>query len=282
VAAPGAGVQPGQVITGFHVLLPSDDPAADRAFLRDQLGWAWVEDATSGDGWLIFALPPAELGVHPGESGLLGQGTTLYLMCDDLDRTLADLAVRGVEPVAPARDAGYGLVTGIALPSGATLGLYEPHHNSPLTSADVVPDARPGREGAPRLPAPTRHANLELTLVSTVLECRDARALADFYEQLLGWTRVADEDDWAQLRPPAGGSGLSFSSDPLYEPPVWPATTTHQQMELHPDFLVDNLARGVEHALACGARLADFQPQEHVRVMLDPAGHPFCLFDAGG
>lgn len=173
-------------------------------------------------------------------------------------------------------------MTSIGLPSGATLGLYEPRHESPLTSAATVPDARPGREPAPSLPMPTRHAQLELTLVSTVLECRDARGLADFYERLLGWTRISDDDDWAQLRPPAGGAGLSFSADPLYEPPVWPATTDHQQMELHPDFLVDDLARGVEHALACGARLADLQPQEHVRVLVDPAGHPFCFFDAQG
>lgn len=270
------------MITGFHVLLPSDDPAADRAFLRDRLGWPWVEDAASGDGWLIFGLPPAELGVHPGASGLLGQGATLYLMCDDLGRTRAELARRGVEPDGPPREAGYGIVTSIALPSGATLGLYEPHHESPLTSGATVPDVRPGRQDAPRLPAPTRHADLELTLASTVLECRDARALGAFYERLLGWARVSDEDDWVQLRPPAGGSGVSFSSDPLFQPPVWPATTDHQQMELHLDFLVDDLARGVEHALACGARLADFQPQEHVRVLLDPAGHPFCFFDAEG
>ncbi|MDM7855086.1 VOC family protein [Cellulomonas alba] len=268
------------MITGFHVLLPSDDPAADREFLRDRLGWPWVEDAASGDGWLIFGLPPAELGVHPGASGLLGQGATLFLMCDDLERTLADLARRGVEPEAPPREAGYGLVTSIALPSGATLGLYEPHHESPLTSGATVSDAR--RDAAPRLPTPTRHANIEVTLVSTVLECLDARELADFYERLLGWTRVSEDEDWAQLRPPAGGSGLSFSSDPRYRPPVWPATDDHQQMELHPDFLVDDLARGVEHALACGSRLADFQPQEHVRVLIDPAGHPFCFFDAAG
>jgi catechol 2,3-dioxygenase-like lactoylglutathione lyase family enzyme len=277
-----ACVDDDRVITGVHLLLPSGDPAADRAFLRDRLGWPWVEDAPSGDGWLIFGLPPAELGVHPGAGGALGQGSTLHLMCDDLDRTLADLALRGVEPQEPPRDAGYGVVTSIALPSGASLGLYEPHHASPLTVGATVPDGRPGRDAAPRLAAPTRHANLEVTLVSTVLECRDARELADFYERLLGWTRVSDGDDWAQLRPPAGGSGLSFSADPLYQPPVWPATEGHQQMELHPDFLVDDLARGVEHALSCGARLADFQPQEHVRVLIDPAGHPFCFFDAAG
>lgn len=96
------------MITGLHVLLPSDDPAADRAFLRDWLGWPWVEDAASGDGWLIFGLPPAELGVHPGASGLLGHGATLSLMCDGLDATLADLARRGVAPDAPRATPGTG------------------------------------------------------------------------------------------------------------------------------------------------------------------------------
>ncbi|GEL93615.1 VOC family protein [Cellulomonas composti] len=125
----------------------------------------------------------------------------------------------------------------------------------------------------------TRSAGFDVMLANTVLECRDAGALADFYRRLLGWRLLVDEGDWAILRPPGGGSGISFSSDPSYEPPVWPATADHQQMQLHLDFWVDDLGAGVAHALATGARLADFQPQEHVRVLLDPAGHPFCFFD---
>jgi len=134
----------------------------------------------------------------------------------------------------------------------------------------------------PPRPVPNTHEGLELSISATVLESRDANALADFYEALLGWVRISDEPGWAMLRPPQGGTGLSFSSDPLYEPPVWPADAGHQQMQLHLDVLVSDLPRGVEHALACGARLAEFQPQEHVRVLLDPAGHPFCFFDENG
>ena len=126
----------------------------------------------------------------------------------------------------------------------------------------------------------TRHAGLAFSLSTTVLEARDANALADFYRRLLGWRVMNEEPGWVMLRPPAGGSGISFSSDPLYEPPVWPATTDHQQMMAHLDIWVDDLARGVEHALAQGATLAAFQPQDEVRVLLDPAGHPFCFFES--
>ncbi|WP_315093369.1 VOC family protein [uncultured Cellulomonas sp.] len=248
------------MISGLHVLLASSDPAADRAFLRDVLGWSSVEDATSGDGWLIFALPPAELGVHPGDSA---DGATLHLMCEDLDGTLADLATKGVRPLDPPHTESWGVVTRIPLPSGGSLGLYEPQHPSPL-----------GREPI------TRHAGLELSLSTTVLEARDANALADFYRRLLGWRVMAEEPGWVMLRPPSGGTGISFSSDPLYETPVWPATTDHQQMMEHLDIWVNDLDRGVEHALAEGATLAGFQPQDEVRVMLDPAGHPFCLFES--
>jgi len=123
------------------------------------------------------------------------------------------------------------------------------------------------------------HAGRRFSLSATVLESGDANALADFYHRLLGWPVIADEPGWVMLRPPGGGTGLSFGSDPAYRPPVWPATTDQNQMQLHLDIRVDDLLAAVEHALATGARLADFQPQEHVRVLLDPAGHPFCFFE---
>jgi len=123
------------------------------------------------------------------------------------------------------------------------------------------------------------HAGRRFSLSATVLESRDANALADFYHRLLGWPVISDEPGWVMLRPPGGGSGLSFSSDDAYRPPVWPATTDHNQMQLHLDIRVDDLAEAVEHALGTGARLADFQPQDDVRVLLDPAGHPFCFFE---
>jgi predicted enzyme related to lactoylglutathione lyase len=115
------------VITGAHVILMADDPVAARAFFRDVLGWAHVDD---GDGWLIFALPPGELGVHPAGGGY---GNQLYLMCDDLEATVAELEGKGVEVEGPPSDEGWGLLVQIQVPGLGELGLYEPRHKSPLT-----------------------------------------------------------------------------------------------------------------------------------------------------
>ena len=118
-----------------------------------------------------------------------------------------------------------------------------------------------------------------MSMSATVLDSADAQELAGFYERLLGWTRGADEPGWVTLRPPGGGTGLSFAGEPdTYVRPTWPSDGDHQQMMSHLDIEVRDLAEGVAHALACGATLADFQPQDLVRVLLDPAGHPFCLW----
>jgi catechol 2,3-dioxygenase-like lactoylglutathione lyase family enzyme len=117
-----------------------------------------------------------------------------------------------------------------------------------------------------------------IRLTATVLDAPDPRALADFYRRLLGWTVVADEPDWVKLCPPDGGPGLSFQEEPVHQRPTWPSKPDVQQMQLHLDIEVDDLAAGSGRALAEGATLADFQPQEDVRVFLDPAGHPFCLW----
>lgn len=114
-----------------------------------------------------------------------------------------------------------------------------------------------------------------------VLEAPDPQALATFYERLLGWDRVEDDSDWVRLKPPSGGAGLSFSIADEYVRPVWPAAPGEQQMMTHLDISVEDLEAGVAWALEAGAVLADFQPQKHVRVMLDPDGHPFCLFQGG-
>ena len=117
------------MITSVHVLQYSRDAAADRAFLRDVLGWPSVEDVSSEPGWLIFALPPTELGVHPTEGEPLAE---LHLMCDDIEATVAELQAKGVEVTGPVEDRGHGVATDVRLPSGATIGLYEPRHLSPL------------------------------------------------------------------------------------------------------------------------------------------------------
>jgi catechol 2,3-dioxygenase-like lactoylglutathione lyase family enzyme len=110
------------VITGAHVIVYSADPQADRAFCRDVLGLPGVD---AGGGWLIFALPPAEVAVHPHETG---GGHELYLLCDDLGATVAQLRDRGAVVEAPVSEQRWGLVTAITLPGGGRLGLYEPRH----------------------------------------------------------------------------------------------------------------------------------------------------------
>ncbi len=122
---------------------------------------------------------------------------------------------------------------------------------------------------------------MSLTLSGIVLNSPDPSALARFYSGLLGWEIVEDSPEWVQLRNPDGGIKLSVQIEDIYVPPVWPAAPGEQQMMLHLDILVDDLEAASAHARACGATLAEFQPQEDVRVHLDPDGHPFCLFIAG-
>jgi catechol 2,3-dioxygenase-like lactoylglutathione lyase family enzyme len=114
-----------------------------------------------------------------------------------------------------------------------------------------------------------------------VLDAPDAKELAAFYQRLLGWTVQQDEPDWVKLAAPGGGAGLSFQTESAYVRPTWPAGPGDQQMMLHLDIEVDDLEVAGAHAVASGATLADFQPQEDVRVYLDPGGHPFCLFVNG-
>jgi catechol 2,3-dioxygenase-like lactoylglutathione lyase family enzyme len=102
--------------------------------------------------------------------------------------------------------------------------------------------------------------------------------MADFYGQLLGWEVTSSEPHWVLMRDPSGGTGLSFQAEPGYRAPTWPEQADGQDKMLHLDIQVDNLDAAVDFALGCGARLATHQPQARVRVMLDPAGHPFCLF----
>jgi catechol 2,3-dioxygenase-like lactoylglutathione lyase family enzyme len=119
------------------------------------------------------------------------------------------------------------------------------------------------------------------TLRTVVLDCPDAHVLADFYGRLLGWPVTESEPGWVLMRCPDGGTGLSFQSEAAYVPPVWPEQPGAQQKMLHLDIRVDDLDAAVAHAVAVGARPAAFQPQEDVRVLFDPAGHPFCLFEDG-
>jgi predicted enzyme related to lactoylglutathione lyase len=110
------------MITGTHALIHSDHAEEIRAFFRDVLKFPAVD---AGHGRLIFSLPPAEIGMHPAEKG---SHYELYLMCDDINSTVADLEKRGVKFSSPITDARFGFVTSLTLPGGAELGLYQPKH----------------------------------------------------------------------------------------------------------------------------------------------------------
>jgi|SRR5690348_12936742 catechol 2,3-dioxygenase-like lactoylglutathione lyase family enzyme len=112
-----------------------------------------------------------------------------------------------------------------------------------------------------------------------VLDSSNAQELAHFYQRLLGWTLYTDNPNWCTLAPSeTAGYNLAFATEPLYQRPVWPTVEGETQMQFHLDLEVDDLEHAVAYARDLGAEEADFQPQEKVRVMLDPAGHPFCLY----
>lgn len=122
---------------GAHVLLSSTDAGADRLFLRDVLGFPAVD---AGDGWLILALPHAEVGVHPDDrdatrthAGHHLLAGVMYLMCHDVAAAVAELTAKGVNCPAPAQE-GWGIVTSVPLPSGGALGLYQPLHPTALVT----------------------------------------------------------------------------------------------------------------------------------------------------
>ncbi|SDD81523.1 VOC family protein [Streptomyces prasinopilosus] len=119
-------------------------------------------------------------------------------------------------------------------------------------------------------------------LAATTLDAPDPHRLAQFYRDLLGWPVRKEEPDWVEIAAPDGSAGLSFQTEPLFTRPQWPSTRSGQQMMMHLDIEVSDLSAAVEQARALGATVADFQPQADVRVLCDPAGHPFCLFARTG
>ncbi len=112
------------MINGAHVIIYSKDAQADRAFLRDVLGFPFVD---VGHGWLIFALPPSEAAVHPAETG---DSHELYLMTDDVEAEIARLSAAGT-PCTAVENVGWGLRTRMTLPGGGALALYQPRHARP-------------------------------------------------------------------------------------------------------------------------------------------------------
>jgi catechol 2,3-dioxygenase-like lactoylglutathione lyase family enzyme len=139
------------MISGAHVILYSKNADADRAFLRDILRFTHVD---VGGGWLIFGLPPAEVAVHPTD----GAGShELYLMCDDVEQFRAELERRGVA-TGPVQNAGWGLLTDVALPGGGRLGVYQPRHARPEPMSAAGAPAKAARKPAAKKPAANKPA----------------------------------------------------------------------------------------------------------------------------
>jgi len=113
-------------IVGAHMLFYTPQADELRAVLRDALGWGYVEDTP---GWLIFELPPAEIGVHPSDGATTHQ---ICLMCDDLDATVAELRDKGIEFRGEPEDESFGVTITMLLPGGVEVLLYQPKHKSPL------------------------------------------------------------------------------------------------------------------------------------------------------
>jgi predicted enzyme related to lactoylglutathione lyase len=121
---------------------------------------------------------------------------------------------------------------------------------------------------------------------TVTIDCSDAEVLGAFYARLFGWEITArDGAGWLQLSDPAGGVGLNIQAESTYEPPIWPDQTGRQAKMMHFEVLVDDLDGAVELVLDSGGSEAPHQPPDRdprrLRVMLDPAGHPFCVFVDG-
>ena len=116
------------MITGAHSIIYSEHPEADRAFLRDVLKFPSVD---MGHGWLIFALPPSEVAVHPSDRNDVHE---FYLMCADIEALIAELSQNGVV-CSPVQNQGWGLLTQVTLPGGGKLGIYQPRHDRPAPMA---------------------------------------------------------------------------------------------------------------------------------------------------
>ena len=117
------------MISAIHTVIYTKEAEALRGFFRDVLGFECVD---AGHGWLIFALPPGELGVHPTDAAESEGKHQMYLMCDDVHKTVGELTAKGIEFTQPIKNVGFGLLTALRIPGGSEMYLYEPKHASPL------------------------------------------------------------------------------------------------------------------------------------------------------
>jgi catechol 2,3-dioxygenase-like lactoylglutathione lyase family enzyme len=143
------------MIKSIHTLIYAHDAKAARAFFRDTLKLRFVEAMDPGDGWLIFALPPAELGIHPAEDDERGASGrhSISLMCDDIRATIDALRARGVRFTRPVQDEGWGITTMLVIPGAGEMMLYQPRHRSPLKGR---PRAKASARPAKRAKAPAK------------------------------------------------------------------------------------------------------------------------------
>ncbi|HPT83132.1 MAG TPA: VOC family protein [Limnochordia bacterium] len=118
---------------------------------------------------------------------------------------------------------------------------------------------------------------LRIELHAIVLDCSDAHELADFYAKFLGWEKYVDPQGWVSVGLKPHTPFLLFQEEPNYRRPVWPDEPEEQQKSIHLDFVVSDRQAAVEHAVKCGAVVAPVQFSQDWVVLLDPAGHPFCL-----
>lgn len=122
---------------------------------------------------------------------------------------------------------------------------------------------------------------LKINMYAITIDCKEPYELAGFYAAMLEWKIVYQDPEYAVIAPPGTRQGaypgITFQCNPEYTPPVWPAAPKTQQQMAHLDFAVNDLEKGVQRAIECGAVLADVQVSDNWRVMFDPAGHPFCL-----
>jgi uncharacterized glyoxalase superfamily protein PhnB len=121
---------------------------------------------------------------------------------------------------------------------------------------------------------------LPIRLRTVVLDCRDVKALSEFYVRMLGWGKAYSEDDeWAEIELHSGDTVIGFQKNEDYVPPVWPEEPGAQQQMAHLDFTVekDQMQEAIAHAVTCGAKVAETQYSDRWTVMIDPEGHPFCF-----
>lgn len=122
---------------------------------------------------------------------------------------------------------------------------------------------------------------LKIKMYSFTLDCKDPHELAKFYTELLKWEIAFEDENWVCIHAPGTNQGtypnILFQRNPEYLPPVWPEKPEAQQQMAHLDFVVNDLEKAVQHAIQCGAKVAEDQFSDDWKVMFDPSGHPFCL-----